>query len=97
MISGLFDEQIRWSKDVKRMIEDANLIAGNCAIAAGMVAYSGPFTAEYRARMEKTWSQRLVEIGLQHTENVNMRGFLGVPVIIQSWNIAGLPKDDTST
>jgi hypothetical protein len=26
-----------------------------------------------------------------------MRGFLGVPVIIQSWNIAGLPKDDTST
>ncbi len=51
MISGLFDEQIRWSKDVKRMIEDANLIAGNCAIAAGMVAYSGPFTAEYRARM----------------------------------------------
>jgi hypothetical protein len=33
------------------MIEDANLIAGNCAIAAGMVAYSGPFTAEYRARM----------------------------------------------
>ena len=26
-----------------------------------------------------------------------MRGFLGVPVKIQSWNIAGLPKDDTST
>ena len=26
-----------------------------------------------------------------------MRGFLGIPVKIQSWNIAGLPKDDTST
>lgn len=26
-----------------------------------------------------------------------MRGFLGVPVKIQGWNIAGLPKDDTST
>jgi len=26
-----------------------------------------------------------------------MRGFLGVPVVIQAWNIAGLPKDDTST
>ncbi len=26
-----------------------------------------------------------------------MRQFLGVPVVIQSWNIAGLPKDDTST
>ncbi len=79
------------------MIEDSNLIAGNCAIGAGMIAYSGPFTAEYRSRMEKTWSKRLVEIGIEHTENVTMRGFLGVPVIIQSWNIAGLPKDDTST
>ena len=26
-----------------------------------------------------------------------MRNFLGVPVKIQSWNIAGLPKDDSST
>jgi len=26
-----------------------------------------------------------------------MRTFSGVPVKIQSWNIAGLPKDDTST
>jgi dynein heavy chain len=26
-----------------------------------------------------------------------MRSFIGVPVVIQSWNIAGLPKDDTST
>jgi len=28
---------------------------------------------------------------------VTMRGFVGVPVTIQGWNIAGLPKDDTST
>lgn len=26
-----------------------------------------------------------------------MRNFVGVPVVIQGWNIAGLPKDDTST
>jgi dynein heavy chain len=26
-----------------------------------------------------------------------MRQFIGVPVTIQGWNIAGLPKDDTST
>ena len=26
-----------------------------------------------------------------------MRDFIGVPVTIQGWNIAGLPKDDTST
>jgi dynein heavy chain len=62
-----------------------------------MVAYSGPFAAEYRTRMEHTWAKRLVEVGISHTKGVTMRSFLGVPVIIQGWNIAGLPKDDTST
>jgi len=33
------------------MVEDSALIAGNCAVAAGMIAYAGPFTAEYRSRM----------------------------------------------
>lgn len=41
-------------------MEDANLIAGNCAVSAGMIAYSGPFTSEYRIRMEKTWAKRLL-------------------------------------
>ena len=37
------------------MVQDSALIAGNCAISSGMVAYSGPFTAEYRTVMEKGW------------------------------------------
>ena len=73
------------------------MIAGNCAVSAGMIAYAGPFTAEYRSRMEKLWEDKLSEVNLDHSENVNMRNFMGVPVVIQSWNIAGLPKDDTST
>lgn len=29
-----------------------------------MVAYAGPFTAEYRTRMEKMWEAKLKEIGI---------------------------------
>lgn len=79
------------------MIEDSDLIPGNCAVSAGMIAYAGPFTAEYRSRMEKTWASRIQEVGLKCNQGVSMRTFLGVPVVIQGWNIAGLPKDDTST
>lgn len=43
------------------------------------------------------WAHRIEEVGLTCSENISMRDFLGVPVEIQSWNIAGLPKDDTST
>ena len=45
LISGLSDEQERWGKDVKRLEEESTLITGNCVVSAGMVAYSGPFTA----------------------------------------------------
>ena len=45
LISGLSDEQERWGKDVKRLKEESVLIAGNCIVGAGMIAYSGPFTA----------------------------------------------------
>lgn len=36
-------------------------------------------------------------MNIDHTKNISVRTFLGVPVTIQGWNIAGLPKDDTST
>ncbi len=62
-----------------------------------MIAYTGPFTAEYRTRMEKSWENKLKQLNIPHTENISMRTFIGVPVVIQGWNIAGLPKDDTST
>ena len=51
LISGLSDEQVRWTKDVKNMVNDSANIPGNCAISAGMIAYAGPFTSEYRIRM----------------------------------------------
>lgn len=97
LISGLSDEQLRWTKDVKKLQTESELIAGNCAVSAGMIAYAGPFTAEYRTRMEKMWEDRLSSLQIAHSEGVNMRNFMGVPVVIQAWNIAGLPKDDTST
>lgn len=31
-----------------------------------------------------------------HTEGVTMNKFLGRPILIQQWNLAGLPKDETS-
>lgn len=62
-----------------------------------MVAYSGPFTSEYRLELEQAWVKQLDFHSIPFTEKTTMRGFLGDLVQIQSWNIAGLPKDDAST
>lgn len=46
--------------------------------------------------MENDWRERLKEYNIDFSEGISMRRFLGDEVKIQSWNICGLPKDDTS-
>lgn len=48
MISGLEGEKVRWTDTVKTLGERQTLLIGDCLIAAGMVSYAGPFTAQYR-------------------------------------------------
>lgn len=38
----------------------------------------------------------MIEYGIAFSDGISMRKFLGDEVKIQSWNISGLPKDDTS-
>ena len=97
LVVGLKDEKERWSVEIQELSKGGVYLAGDSVIAAGMVAYAGPFTSEYRQELESLWIQELEKEGIQHSANVSMRAFLGNPVIIQQWNIYGLPKDDTST
>lgn len=55
MISGLAGEETRWKETVKTLGKQRTLLIGDCLIAAGMVAYSGAFTTDYRLSLEKTW------------------------------------------
>lgn len=61
-----------------------------------MIAYSGPFTAHYRLQLVSRWKKRLGEIGILFQEQTTLMKFMGKPVQIQQWNIAGLPKDENS-
>jgi dynein heavy chain len=97
LTSGLKDEKERWSKEVEVLFKRKEILAGDSVIAAAMITYAGPFTSQFRNQLETGWVQKLDEIGIKHTPNINMRAFLGDSVKIQNWNIAGLPKDDSST
>jgi dynein heavy chain len=45
IIGGLAGEKQRWTDTVARLGSEFDYLVGNCLIAAGMVAYSGAFTA----------------------------------------------------
>lgn len=48
LTGGLSGEKIRWFNDIEEFKKKENLIPGNSVIGAGMVAYAGPFTSNYR-------------------------------------------------
>jgi dynein heavy chain len=92
----LADEKVRWAAEIVTISANKLLVPGDSLIAAGMVAYAGPFISEFRNELEEGWVRTLTEVGLEHSPNIRMSSYLGDPVKILAWNICGLPKDDTS-
>jgi dynein heavy chain len=45
IIVGLAGEKTRWTETVARYTKEYGYLIGNCLVAAGMIAYAGPFTA----------------------------------------------------
>jgi dynein heavy chain len=48
LIGGLGGEKIRWQETVASLTRAAVNVVGDVVVAAGAIAYSGPFTPLYR-------------------------------------------------
>ncbi|EHB12979.1 Dynein heavy chain 1, axonemal [Heterocephalus glaber] len=96
LISGLSDEKVRWQETVESLEHMLDNISGNVLIAAGFVAYLGPFTGQYRTALYDQWVKQLTVHHVPHTSEPTLIGTLGNPVTIRSWQIAGLPNDTLS-
>ena len=51
LVNGLASESKRWAESGKMLEGDFNNLVGNIMIAAGFVAYFGPFTMQYREEL----------------------------------------------
>jgi dynein heavy chain len=96
LIGGLGGEKARWGQNVSDLTAKMDLLPGDVIVAAGMISYAGPFTAEVRTSLEEDWVRQLVEKSMAHTEGCNMKSVLGEPVKIQQWVVAALPNDALS-
>eukprot|EP00403_Amphidinium_massartii_P005819 CAMPEP_0178381688 /NCGR_PEP_ID=MMETSP0689_2-20121128/6115_1 /TAXON_ID=160604 /ORGANISM="Amphidinium massartii, Strain CS-259" /LENGTH=1395 /DNA_ID=CAMNT_0020001885 /DNA_START=8 /DNA_END=4194 /DNA_ORIENTATION=- len=97
LLDGLGGEKDRWQVEVGNLSEKYNLLPGDSLIAAGMVAYAGPFTEEYRLQFTEDWLQASDEHGVTNPINsINLLTVLGQPVTIQQWSVNGLPHDNLS-
>ncbi|CAH2067322.1 unnamed protein product, partial [Iphiclides podalirius] len=96
LISGLGGEKTRWTQIAKTLRDTYNSLTGDILIAAGVIAYLGPFTAAFRNSQIKAWAKACDECGIVCTLQYSLARVLGEPVTIQQWNIDGLPDDDFS-
>ncbi|XP_037386166.1 dynein axonemal heavy chain 1 isoform X5 [Talpa occidentalis] len=96
LINGLSDERVRWQETVENLEHMLDNISGDVLVAAGFVAYLGPFTGQYRMGLYNNWVHQLTSHEVPHTSEPTLIGTLGNPVKIRSWQIAGLPNDTLS-
>lgn len=96
IIGGLAEEKVRWTATVGRLEKEGSLLIGDCLVAAGMIAYSGPFTAQYRSQMEADWYKKIANLGIKVSEGVAMKKIMEDPVTTKTWTMAQLPSDNLS-
>ncbi|KAI8999183.1 dynein heavy chain and region D6 of dynein motor-domain-containing protein [Gaertneriomyces semiglobifer] len=93
LITGLSDEKGRWAKTIEQLDIKIHNITGDILLAAGAIAYLGPFTAEYRQDLLTNWSDALKRFNIPHTHHISLFDTLGDSVKLREWELHGLPKD----
>lgn len=64
LINGLSDEKVRWQETVENLEHTLSNICGDVLLAAGFVAYLGPFTVRCSSlNMHQEHSRALTEWG----------------------------------
>ncbi|ESO89088.1 hypothetical protein LOTGIDRAFT_210054 [Lottia gigantea] len=96
LIGGLGGEKDRWTEAAKVLgIKYVNT-TGDVLLSAGVVAYLGAFTVDFRQDILKEWHQLCIEREIPCSSVFSLNATLGEPVKIRAWNIAGLPVDSFS-
>lgn len=71
-------------------------ITGDVLLSAGVVAYLGAFTVNFRQQCVQEWHALCRKKSIPCSDVFSLNGTLGEPVKIRAWQIAGLPADSFS-
>jgi dynein heavy chain len=96
LITSLGSEKVRWKVTVAQLIKEYDNLVGDLVISAGTIAYLGPFTPTFRQHIVSGWQQKSTDIGLLTSEGANIIMTLAKPVVVQQWQVLGLPSDNHS-
>jgi dynein heavy chain len=96
LIKLLEGERVRWMEDVKNFKYQLNNLIGDCLISAGAICYNGPFTQDFRQKLETTWRDELKKLKVIHSPGVTMIISLKEEIKVKEWTVCSLPEDNLS-
>ncbi|VDN16957.1 unnamed protein product [Dibothriocephalus latus] len=96
LISGLGGEKTRWTESAQTLKEKYYNITGDVLLGAGVVAYLGAFTVDFRMGITDEWLALCQRLEVPCSKVFKIADTLGDAVKIRAWNIAGLPVDSFS-
>eukprot|EP01063_Lacrimia_lanifica_P030850 TRINITY_DN4987_c0_g2_i1.p1 TRINITY_DN4987_c0_g2~~TRINITY_DN4987_c0_g2_i1.p1 ORF type:complete len:2545 (+),score=1014.20 TRINITY_DN4987_c0_g2_i1:819-7637(+) len=95
LISGLGSEKGRWELQLKDLREEQSTLIGTMLLAAGSVAYTGPFTSQFRSELISTWTKAIQDRKIPVKPDFAF-DTVAEPVNVRNWGIKGLPLDKFS-
>jgi len=72
LVGGLATEADRWKINAAKLEEDLRNLTGNIVLAAGSIAYLGPFTYNYRTEMLRKWINKCKELEIPVSEDFSL-------------------------
>jgi dynein heavy chain len=95
LLGGLGGEKIRWQQSAASLNESMINLVGDMVLAAGCLAYLGPFTSQFRNRIVQQWNDVCRQLKIPCSEFSLLKA-LADPIVLRKWQIDGLPADDFS-
>jgi dynein heavy chain len=95
LIGGLSSERIRWEQSLQTLKAQKHNVVGTMALAAGCVAYLGPFPSTYRVTLVKDWTARAKALNIPCDEGFSLDR-LPDQYTVREWAIQSLPQDPFS-
>ena len=96
LIEGLGGEKDRWTDQARKLGDRYVQLTGDILLSAGVVAYLGPFTVNYRNDCIRQWIELCKSKKIPCSDVFSLNATLGDAVKIRAWQIAGLPVDSFS-
>ncbi|GAB0093009.1 Dynein heavy chain [Sergentomyia squamirostris] len=96
LLGGLGGEKSRWSENAASLHKSLDNVVGDVLLAAGVVAYLGCFTTEFRAGIIQEWNSKCIEDNIPCTRIFSLAATLGNPMQQRAWTLCGLPADTFS-